>query len=1255
MSAQVNFPQLDIDRVTTCIKNAVLRAGNEEEVRMGVSRCIEDEILKPLGISQIGRYEYTLVSGARVDALYGHVIIEYKAPGKLTTPRDIQRAKEQVIGYITKEAGSKQEYSRYLGVIISDRIAFVRYDARTDTWLLRGPYDIRRESIIKLIEALRGLRRKPLAVDHIVRDFGPKSPVTMRMVRILYKKLLETKNARTKILFEDWLRLFKQATGYSPEELEELPQLAKEYGLGGNVQYDALIFSIHTYYALLLKLIAAEIAYLYGAGKFLKSYIAQLDDSYARGGIEELRETLKELEGGGIFKKLLSVENFLEGDYFSWYIDEPDNELGDAISQLIRLLSDYEVATPQLEPEFARDLLKRLYQNLVPSELRHKLGEFYTPDWLANLLLDEVGLSIENLERLGSEDPLKPLEFRVLDPACGSGTFLIHYLSRLRIYAENHHMLDQLLHYVLDNVVGYDMNPLAVLTARTNYLLHIADLLTYASGTIEIPVYLADSIMLERKTDTSFSSGSTYTPTTTYILRTVVGDFKIPASLVQKGYLPNILYEVSKALESKHTVNNFMNRIKAYYTLDEKELELIVSFYEKLLQLEEEKKNNVWVAIIRNAFAPILRGKFDFVVGNPPWINWENLPETYREASKDLWKTYGLMKIKGKTGLGKVKKDLAMLFLARSFDLYLKEGGKLGFLMPFTVFKAQAGAGFREFLASKTRIKVIHDLVTLYPFSASEHQSGAVNRVSAIVVEKIYDLSQKELSEDKQKAIEVARKANIEGVPHVIWFNPSGKPIPPDVSLDEVLKQTRRYNALMVPIDSYKPEAPWMQITLKSLNIVRKLLVGEQVYKAHAGVYTGLNQVYYVQVRGTTPDGKLVITNPQETGQKKKVRQIDAMIEPDLVYPLIRGKDVKKWYISFRNRYIILPVDLQGNVVKPDNMRTKYPDTYKYFYTFFNELVNRSGEPYKSKLEPYRKLPLKDAEKIAPPFYWIFNVKPSLSLYKVVWKRIAGAITGKAVSFACSVIEPIEGKPVIPDDSTILVDTDSPEEAYYLAGFLNSIISRTIIASYTYELRQETHILDFIKVPKFDSKNSTHLKIAELSKRAHELAKCIYAEKKPAYCYSIDAEDELRKVERELDLAVADLLGLSEDDLKEFERLYAILSGEELPVEEPGDVPQYPNVSILNTVIKPGLQSFVEVDVVNPSGEEIEFYYEFPWGSGSFRLVEGKYKINVPPLSPGKYRGVLRWVWRGEEQSKEVVVEVEEHEGPRRPRTLTGI
>ena len=1249
------FQGIDIDDILLSIRNAVRTAQSEEDVRVRVSACIEDKILKPLGIPY-GKYEYTLVSGARVDALYGHVVIEYKAPGKLSSNADIQRAKEQVIRYIKEEARSESEWSRYLGVIISDRVAFVRYDPRGKTWILRGPYDLTREVVIKLVEAIRGLRRRSLDVEHLLEDFGPESNIARRMVRLLYEKLTAAedpstrrrvpRSQRARDLFEDWMRLFRQATGYRPEELEELPQLAKEYGLVGAVDFDALIFSIHTYYALIMKLLAAEVAYLYGGGRYLRSYAAELDHRYTEGGLKGLREALEELESGGLFRRLLGIENFLEGDYFSWYLDELDDKLADCIAEIARRLQDYTVTTPQLEPEFARDLLKRLYQHLVPSELRHKLGEYYTPDWLANLVLDEVGLSLDRLEEIGREDPLKPLKLRVLDPACGSGTFLVLYISRLRRYAEEHYLTDQLLNYVLENVVGFDLNPLAVLTARTNYLLAIADLLTYAKGRVEIPVYLADSILLEQRSQSVFLEQRSQIAGPFYVLRTVVGEFQVPKNVVDKGLLTEVLSEASNALKNKYTLQDFEKRLThRFKQLEEADVSLLKNLYAKLLKLEEEGRNEVWLSVLRNAFAPILKGKFDYVVGNPPWVNWENLPESYREVSKGLWKIYGLEKIRGKTGLGKVKRDLAMLFLARSFDLYLKEGGKLGFLMPFTVFKAQAGAGFREFLAHKTKIKVIHDLVTLYPFE------GAVNRASALVVEKVCDLSMEKIPEDREKAIQDAYNANIKGVLHVIWVNPSGRPIPTDASLDDVLKQTRRYNAIMVPIEPDKPETPWMQITQKALNTVRKLLAGQQFYEAHAGVYTGFNQVYYVQVKGTTPDGKLVITNPPETGQKKKVRQIDAVVEPDLVYPLIRGKDVNKWYISFENRYIILPVDLQGNVIKPDTMRTQHPDTYKYFYTFFNELVNRSGEPYKSKLEPYRKLSLKDAEKIAPPFYWIFNVKPSLSLYKVVWKRIAGAITGKAVSFACAVVEPIQGKSVIPDDSTILVKVDSPEEAYYVAGFLNSIVSRTIIASYTYELRQETHIVDFIKIPKFDPSNNLHLKIAGLSKRAHELARCVYSEEKPDYCRGVRAEEELRKVERELDLAVAQLLGLSEDDLKEFERLYSILSGE-IPVEEEVEVPERPAVSVLNTLLKPGVQSYIEVDVANPSGEEIEFSYELPWGKGSFRLVEGKYRIDTPPLKPGKYKGAIRWVWRGEERSQEFVIEVSEPEGPKRPRTL---
>ncbi|MEM3806153.1 MAG: hypothetical protein QXV08_08870 [Desulfurococcus sp.] len=59
-------------------------------------------------------------------------------------------------------------------------------------------------------------------------------------------------------------------------------------------------------------------------------------------------------------------------------------------------------------------------------------------------------------------------------------------------------------------------------------------------------------------------------------------------------------------------------------------------------------------------------------------------------------------------------------------------------------------------------------------------------------------------------------------------------------------------------------------------------------------VLAALNRVYYVKIKERLPGGKLVITNPPEPGQKKKVKQVEVVVEPDHIYPLIRGRDVKR-------------------------------------------------------------------------------------------------------------------------------------------------------------------------------------------------------------------------------------------------------------------------------------------------------------------------------------------------------------------------
>ncbi|MFN7105603.1 MAG: hypothetical protein ACK4M3_03350 [Pyrobaculum sp.] len=135
-----------------CIKGAVGRAESEEELRIKVSYCVEEMILKPLGIGGVARYEYTIARGRRVigrlDALYGRVVVEYKAPGGLDTSAKLNNAVKQIVKYI--KALSKD----YTGVIISDKIVFVKYSDRKGDWIVEGPLDITRYTIARLIDEL---------------------------------------------------------------------------------------------------------------------------------------------------------------------------------------------------------------------------------------------------------------------------------------------------------------------------------------------------------------------------------------------------------------------------------------------------------------------------------------------------------------------------------------------------------------------------------------------------------------------------------------------------------------------------------------------------------------------------------------------------------------------------------------------------------------------------------------------------------------------------------------------------------------------------------------------------------------------------------------------------------------------------------------------------------------------------------------------------------------------------------------------
>ena len=138
----------------------------------------------------------------------------------------------------------------------------------------------------------------------------------------------------------------------------------------------------------------------------------------------KLKRELEDLEAGSIFRHF-KITNFLEGDLFAWYLPAWSPTTSDWITSLVAKLSEYNPGTLSEDPAESRDLLKKLYHRLFPKSVRHDLGEYYTPDWLAEHLLNSLGYD-------GNPD------VRVLDPACGSGTFLVMAIARIRKWYDEH-------------------------------------------------------------------------------------------------------------------------------------------------------------------------------------------------------------------------------------------------------------------------------------------------------------------------------------------------------------------------------------------------------------------------------------------------------------------------------------------------------------------------------------------------------------------------------------------------------------------------------------------------------------------------------------------------------------------------------------------------------------------------------------------------------------------------------------------------
>ena len=759
--------------------------------------------------------------------------------------------------------------------------------------------------------------------DDLLRAFGHRSDLAREGVSRIYAVLIQGESSRGSRLLAQWKDLIADSCGRDPDEpSSHIDRLARTYRISTDRPRPAeILFALQTYYVLLVRLL-----------------------------VERLVSVPRAVD-------LLAEEPFV------WREVEALPPVGETAHRLAGRLDGFDTATLREQLSDGRDLLGTLYQDLFPRSVRHALGEYYTPDWLADHVLDAVGYEGNPGDRL-------------LDPACGSGTFLLRAIRRI-VDRHGRRQSDRplpglrdciqdtprqrkanrgLAREILAGVVGMDLNPLAVLSARANYLLSLDNLLTDVRD-VRIPIFQQDSILAD-------------------------GD-------------------------------------------------------ENVARLEP----------------------FKYVVGNPPWIAWDNLPDDYRRATMGLWRRYGLFSLSGNEARhGGGKKDLSMLMLYAAADRYLQDHGRLGMVITQTLFQSKgAGDGFRRFRLGDNgpglRVLRVDDLARLKPFP------GAANWTATVVLEKGCPTTYP--------------------VPYFKWSpakDSSRADTPTKDNNGEKPSAEHRFDlrrCLARPIDPNKDTSPWF-VCPEGLNLAPDQMVGPSDYLAHLGANSGgANGVYWLEVLQSTANG-IRVRNIAGRG-KKQVDTVEAVIEPDLVYPLVRWSDVSR-YRAVPSSHILLAQDAATRRgIDQRTMQDRYPGTLAYLERFTELLTGRAA---------YRRYQ-QDA-----PFYSMYNVGPyTVAPIKVVWRRMDKRINAAVLTKSD---DPVLGRrSIIPQETCVLIAADSLDEAHYLTALLNSSIVDFLVTSHSVHGGKgfaTPSMLDFTRLKRFDCHDDRHVELAEFGRRAHRQA-----------------------------------------------------------------------------------------------------------------------------------------------------------------------
>lgn len=399
------------------------------------------------------------------------------------------------------------------------------------------------------------------------------------------------------------------------------------------------------------------------------------------------------------------------------------------------------------------EMLGRAFESLMASTERRASGVFYTPHALVSRLADHA---LEDVAKVRDLRALRAV--RVLDPACGSGAFLVHVLERLadlRRRAGEGGSVSEIRRAVLArSVFGVDRNPTAVWLCELRLWLSVViecddedPMRMSPLPNLDRNIRVGDALDGPAFASARMTLGGDRIATLRARYVRATGPRKAnTARALDRLERQRAIEQVDRAIASANHVRRELNAARRAPDLfgarTRPSVQLVRELQrtrEEVRRLRAERRRLDDGGALSFSFAAFFAeaheaGGFDVIVGNPPWVRLHRIPADFRARLKQTFEVYrqaqwqsGARMARAAPGFAS-QVDLSALFVERSLQL-LRPNGTVGLLLPSKLWRSLAGGGVRQLLANKACVSHLADVAdSPHAFDAVVYPSLLVAR-----------------------------------------------------------------------------------------------------------------------------------------------------------------------------------------------------------------------------------------------------------------------------------------------------------------------------------------------------------------------------------------------------------------------------------------------------------------------------------------------------------------------------------------------